>query len=215
MAALGDWDSLAPLEFERRVLEALPGGAATELDEFLLAELEGALDPPGPRAVRAAVVLGRSASRASSEVLLRRLERRVARPDRSGDAADVVAAGALERLDDGAWAASRLAALGAGTGAHPDLEVRVACAVAALAHGSDEVVPFLLQVLRIGTPAGALDRRDFPVSDTTTWARSEAALALARRAACPDTYPADGPLDARDAATRDLAERLRALGALR
>ena len=204
---LEGWQRMPNSEFEHLALTRLPEGETTALDEFVLAELEGALQTPGPRAVRAAVLLGRAATRAAGEVLLERLERRALAPTRNGDAADVVAAGALERMAKGDWAAGRLAVLGAGPDPHPDLEVRVACAAAALSFRRDEVIPFLLQVLRIGLPQTATETWDFEVSDTTTWARSEAAIALARRANIPDRYPADGPLGERAA----IADELEAL----
>ncbi|MFT5464318.1 MAG: hypothetical protein ACI8QS_003213, partial [Planctomycetota bacterium] len=171
-ADLTGWDTLPPLAFEALALGALPNGQATPLDEFLLAELEGALHRPGPRAVRAAVLLGRSSNRDAGEILLRRLERRVIHPGRNQDAADVVAAGALERMPGADWAVGRLTVLGAGPIPHPDLEVRVACAAAALLHGRDEVTPFLLQVLRIGTPDGAGVELDFNSTDRSTWSRT-------------------------------------------
>ena len=65
-------------------------------------------------------------------------------------------------------------------------------------------------VLRMGTPAGLRDERDFAMSPTTAWARSRAGRALAARAGIPATYNPDAPLADREREAERLA---RALGA--
>ena len=69
------------------------------------------------------------------------------------------------------------------------------------------LVPFLLQVLRIDTHAGRNDRRDFAVSPTTAWARGRAAEALSAHAGVPVTYRYDGSIAHRE----EEAARLEAL----
>lgn len=214
---LAGWEEVSPFAFEKLVESALPEGEVTELDEFLLGACERALDQAGPNAVRAAVLLGRSGSDAAGAMLIARLERRVLGPARTSDAGDCTAAAALVAFPDPERWADRLVVLAGGTGdaaPHPDLEVRTECAVSALARGRDEVIPFLLAVLRIGTDAGEDDERDFAVSDTTAWVRGRAALALSRRAEVPVTYRTDAPLGDREAETEELRRTLDALGAL-
>ena len=94
--------------------------------------------------------------------------------------------------------------LAVGARPHPDLEVRVECAATALSAGFKEVVPFLLQVLRIDTFAGQRDQRDFAVSPTTAWARGRAAEALSAYAGVPLTYRFDGPIAHREEAAAQL-----------
>jgi hypothetical protein len=217
LALADDW-AAQPLEaFERWVLAALPDDRMTPIDKASLRTLQRALDDVSvareggahdPLAVRAAVILGRSRHPASASVLIRRLERRVLGPERFSDCGDTLAAAALARYPDPARYAQRLVPLAVGTRPHPDLEVRVECAATALHAGFTQVIPFLLQVLRIDTYAGLADERDFAVSPTTAWARGRAAEALSAHAGVPLTYRFDGSIAHREAEAAKLAERL-------
>lgn len=203
-----DWLTRSPFAFEQLVLERLPDERPTRLALAERVELRHALAGPVEGAVRAAVVLGRSRTRGAEAILLERLEARVPAEARSADAGDVVAAAALGRSARLARYAPRLAALASGPAPHPDLEVRVECACSALDAGRSEVIPFLLQVLRIDTWDGQADARDFEVTPTTAWPRTRAAEALSRRAGVPVTYLADGPIGARQDEARKLARLL-------
>jgi hypothetical protein len=211
-----DWRTSSPAAFETWVLQALPEDHATPLDKNALRDLQRALDEVttvldgerrDPLAVRAAVILGRSRYPSSASVLIRRLEKRVLGPERYSDCGDTVAAAALARFPDPRRYAQRLVPLAVGTGAHPDLEVRVECAATALHAGYSQVIPFLLQVLRIDTFAGEKDARDFAVSPTTAWARGRAAEALSAYAGVSLTYRFDGSIAHRE----EEAARLEAL----
>lgn len=215
LALPADWCTLSPLEFERWVEQALPAERATPLDEAARGALIAALDevatprPDGshdPLAVRAAVILGRSRHPTSAAILIRRLERRVLGPERWSDCGDTLAAAALARYPDPRRYAQRLVPLAVGARPHPDLEVRVECAATALHAGFTEVLPFLLMVLRIDTPAGQQDPRDFPVSPTTAWARGRAAEALSTYAGVPLTYRTDDSIEARQREAARLEE---------
>ena len=210
-----DWRSLPPLEFERWVERALPAERATPLDEAARAAVSAALEEVAvplaggaqdPLAVRAAVILGRSRHPTSAAILIRRLERRVLGPERWSDCGDTLAAAALARFPDPRRYAQRLVPLAVGSRPHPDLEVRVECAATALHAGFTEVVPFLLMVLRIDTPAGQADPRDFPVAPTTAWARGRAAEALSTYAGVPLTYRTDDSIAGREREAARLAE---------
>lgn len=217
LALRDDWRSSAPLEFERWVLAALPEGSATPFDAPARAELAAALEEvtrpradggPEPVAVRAAILLGRSRHPSSAAILIRRLERRVLGPERWSDCGDTLAAAALARFPDPRRYAQRLVPLATGSRPHPDLEVRVECAATALHAGFTEVVPFLLQVLRIDTHAGEADLRDFPVAPTTAWARGRAAEALSIYAGVPLTYRTDDSIAAREREAAKLEQLL-------
>jgi len=178
-----DWLALGPRSFEERV-EAL----AAQPKPWLLArqgltQLVEALGQPGLPATRAAVLLAHAAAagdEAAREALLTRLERRAYAPSRSEAAGDIVAAAALGAHTGAAKVAARLAELVTGPRPHPELDVRVECAAAVLGAQRDEVVPFLLAVLRAETPAqGALD---WPRTTSLAWAKLRAADALAVRA---------------------------------
>jgi hypothetical protein len=202
-----DWRTSPPEEFSAWVRSAFAEDRATPIEKSGLRELQKALDevatslPDGahdPLAVRAAVILGRSRYPSCAAVLIRRLEKRVLGPERWSDCGDAVAAAALARFPDPARYAQRLVPLATGSRPHPDLEVRVECAASALHAGFTEVIPFLLQVLRIDTYAGQTDRRDFAVSPTTAWARGRAAEALSAFAGVPVTYRHDGSIAHRE-----------------
>jgi hypothetical protein len=208
------WTEVSPFAFEQLVESALPEDRITELDDFLLAACEEALDLHGPLSVRAAVILGRGRGEKAGELLIDHLEKRVLGPGRTSDVGDCTAAAALLRFPDANRYAKRLEALAHGSDPHPDLEVRVECACSALGLGRDAVIPFLLCVLRIGTPAGERDERDFPASETTAWARGRAATALSRRAELPVGYRTDAPLADREAEVEKLRHALSARGIL-
>lgn len=202
-----DWRTLSPEAFWAWARSALPDDHATPIAKDCLPELKKALEEVttpleggahDPLAVRAAVILGRSRYPSCASILIRRLERRELGPERWSDCGDTVAAAALARFPDPGRYAQRLVPLVVGSRPHPDLEVRVECAATALHAGFREVIPFLLQVLRIDTYAGQADRRDFAVSPTTAWARGRAAEALSTFAGVPLTYRFDGSIAHRE-----------------
>lgn len=215
---LAHWDRIEPSAFAELALATFPDdGPPRELEPALLAELGGALPNFDQRAMRAAVLLGRSRSAAAIDALITRLETRAVGPQIASDAADVTAAAALARLDLEQQPAllERVLALAVGPTAHPDLEVRTECAAACVLHGRDEPIPFLLMVLRIDTWIGATDARDFQTSPQTAWPRHRAAEALSARAGVAKTYHPDGSVARRQDEALKLEARLRALGALR
>jgi len=193
----------SPILFEELVQAGLPDTQRTPLSAADLGLLAEALRHMDTSSVRAAGMLGRSRTDAAGQVLLRRLFAREVGPRRNSDAGDVTAAAALARFPEPQryW---RLVRLVNGSGAHPDLEVRVECAATALHAGIDRVIPFLLQVLRIGTPDGLRDSLDFTPPETTAWARGRAAEALSLRAGVPLSFHPDGSIDARQEAAREL-----------
>lgn len=185
------WDASTRLAFEQEVL-SLQAGTAPSWDEAALEALGQALDEPGPRATRAAVLLAHDISAAASERLLARLEQRHKAPSRGLDAGDIVAAAGLGRRALDASQVQRLLALVQPGEPHPDLEVRVECAASALASGGDEAAPFLVRVLRTETPAQAQDPRDWERVTTLAWAKGRAAEALAAHTGLQHGFRADG-----------------------
>lgn len=183
------WDTTGVWDFEVLVSDLDERPWSTSDREVLAA----ALRDPGPRSIRAAVLLSWGEA-ASYESLFEHLEARTPEPDRHGDAAEIVAAAALgRRLVPGR--AERLAALAIGDEPHPDLEVRVECAASALDLGAAEVTPFLLKVLHAGTPAELTDPIDWPPTDTLAWSKSRAAEALSRYTGLPNRFRPDGPFE--------------------
>jgi hypothetical protein len=199
-----DWRTSSAAVFEAWVESALPEDRVTPIEKNSLRELQAALESMDLLSVRSAVILGRSRHAASASVLIRRLEKRLLGTERFSDCGDTLAAAALARFPEPRRYAQRMVPLAIGSRPHPDLEVRVECAATALHAGFDSVVPFLLQVLRIDTPAGQEDPRDFAVSPTTAWARGRAAEALSAYAGIPLRYRTDAPLAAREAEARHL-----------
>ena len=203
-----DWDTMPPAAFEEWVVRELPESRATPIEKPSLHALAAALDSMDLSSVRAAVILGRSLHAANASVLIRRLERRVPGPERHSDCGDCLAAVALARFPDPQLYARRMLPLAVGPRPHPDLEVRVECAATALYAGYEQVIPFLLQVLRIDTWEGQEDARDFAVSPTTAWARGRAAEALSLHAGVPLTYQPDGSIEHRQREATRLEELL-------
>ena len=193
------WDRVPAWDFEQLVAQLGVG----PWEPAARASLALALVPDDQRSVRAAVLLAHGEA-PSAELLLRHLEAREAEPERGGDAAEVVAAAALARsADDGQRA--RLVALARGPRPHPDLEVRVECAVVALGLGADEVAPFLVRVLRAGTPAERDDPGDWAPQTTLAWVKLRASAALARRAGIANPFNPDASWAAQMAAADALA----------
>lgn len=207
-----DWDTCTHEEFARLVERTAAGVGRRRVDDRQLTALSRALAAEDERAARAAVLLARTRDPRAGEVLLARLELRVPEGVRplAGDvlAADAFRAGAVARD-----AEARLEALVRGPGAHPVLDVRVACASAALARGRDGVVPFLLAVVREGTST-ALARPDWRRVDWATprmiSLRDDAARALSARAGIACEFAAEAPLAEREA---EIARLVRLLGA--
>jgi hypothetical protein len=171
------WSTAHSTRFEELLDRHLPLGTSTALPPAQLAELDATLDAEPPRATRAALWLARAAHPDADAVLLARLERRAAGPAREDDAGDCTAAAALARRPLDPNAVDRLVELALGDTAHPDLEVRVECAIAALDHGREDVLPLLVRVLRIDTPSEA---REGALTDSpsTAWVRGRADEAL-------------------------------------
>jgi len=201
-----NWSQLEPYAFEQMLEREMPLGRETPIARAARGELSQALGRMDASSVRAAVMLGRSRHRASLELLLQRLEKRRQGPAIESDAGDVTAAAALALYKGPRKAGERLEALAVGRRAHPDLEVRVECARAALARGRTGSIPFLLQVLRIDTHAGQRDERDFETSAQTAWARSRAAEALSAFAGLPCTWRADASIAERELGAARLAQ---------
>lgn len=206
-----NWDTVTDAEFSALVERELPANFLTPLSESALEELGRALDRMDLTSVRAAVLLGRSRTRTAGNVLFSRLQKRESGPERHSDAGDVVAANALARFPrpERWW---RLVRLVDGERPHPDIEVRVEAACTMLHVGIDRVIPFLLQILRIGTWEGQSDELDFDPTDTTAWIRGRAAEALSIRAGVPLLYHPDAPIAAREREARMLAELLAKAG---
>ncbi len=194
------WDAMPVWDFEQLVARLEPA----PWTEAARGSLGFALLADDLRSVRAAVLLAHG-SEASAELLLEHLEAREPEPERGGDAAEVVAAAALRRFATDERRA-RLAALASGPDPHPDIEVRVECGVLALDLGADEVAPFLVRVLRAGTPAELEDPFDWPPQATMAWVKGRASDALSRRAGIENPYDADSSWAAQMAAANVLSE---------
>jgi hypothetical protein len=188
-----DWSDSSTLRFESLVQGLQEQPATWSWSSASLGKLSAGLDEAGEVALRAAVLLGQSDAGNAHGALIARLERRVPAPSRAHDAGDVVAASALGRACTAdASLAQRLAQLASGPIPHPDLEVRVECARSALGAGVDSVVPFLVRVLRAGTPAEKDDPGNWEPSIHLTWSKHRAAEALSLRAGVPCQFRPDG-----------------------
>lgn len=187
------WDTIPAAAFEEALARWSPEGAVGRLDGDALALLGLALDGEPTRALRAVLLLARSAAPEAREVLLARLERRVRPATDAFPAVDVAAAAALARpaSADGPALAAALDELARGRRPHPLLVVRVECAAASLGQGRAGASAFLLAVLREGT--AAMDPRPAWVRGATSiddlaFAQWRASDALARSAGIANPY---------------------------
>lgn len=186
------WRTLSLERFEAWLAIALPGREAVELAKPDRIELKRALAEMSVDSVRAAIVLARTRDPLCYEILLQRLEDRVAGAERASDAGDVIAAAALGRLRNVRELGKRLEDLVVGAKVHPDLEVRVECAAALLEYKRTKGIGFLLKVLREATPAADETKRDWTPTPHMAWPKSRAAAALSKFLEVPCTFRPDG-----------------------
>jgi len=186
------WEDSPPSVFESLVSGLTTGGSIIVWSSSALESLRRVLDQPDGSAVRAAVLLAHSTADRATRILIERLEQRVPSVSRSLDAGDLVAAAALAQRGADLDVPGRLETLALGPRPHPSLEVRVECARSALLADRSAVVPFLVRVLRAGTPAEAADPGDWERVETLFWAKSRAAQVLSERAGVPMAFRPDG-----------------------
>ncbi len=191
LALFESWKEAPRVSFERALKAWNPDLSQHRLKPEDHIALSVALSGLDEAAMRAALLLTHSRDPQAAEALLARLEERVEGAERNSDGADVVAAASLATWPQGGRYADALTGLCTGEAPHPDLEVRVECAGAALARGKQEVCPFLLRVLRAGTPAEELELQDWTPKPTMAWAKSRAATALSRHLGVPVRFRAD------------------------
>lgn len=201
------WSTAHSARFERLLERHLPLGTSTDLAPGQLEELAATLDAEPKRATRAALWLARAAHSRADEILLTRLEQRIAGLERADDAGDCTAAAALAGRPLEPSAVDRLVLLTLGDRPHPDLEVRVECALAALDHGREEVLPLLVRVLRIDTPSEAREG-SLTDSPSTAWVRGRADEALCTTFGLPIAVRTDLPLAEREAWADGLERRV-------
>ena len=200
------WRTADPNTFEEMAQAWAPAGGRT-LTEAVASELAAALVPQDDGSIRAAVLLGRALDERSREILIQRLEARVFGPARASDAADCICAASLAAHALSKSELDRLQDVVIGTVVHPDVEVRVETARVLLAAGRDEVIPFLLTVLREGT----LDQEAtvaWERKPTMAWPKSRAAEALSERAGVPCDYHPDSSFARQAREATKLAQRL-------
>jgi hypothetical protein len=177
--------------------------AHAKLTDVLLAPSQDAMQVQ--QSVRAALLLARDDSAPSQTSLLIRLERRLAPAERGRHAVDVVCANALGRYDElDSKTLTSLQKLATGHVPHPDLDVRVECALAYLSHvpqAEDGPTPlkardslrFLIKVLRAETPAEASDPPTWPRVRTVAWPKGRAVQELTRWFTTEIPFRPDGP----------------------
>jgi hypothetical protein len=164
--------------------------AQERLTEVLLQPSEDARS--AQNSIRAALLLAFDSSAPSQTALLIRLERRLAPQERGRQGVEVVCANAMARMPhvENSTLGS-LSKLAFGPIPHPDLDVRVECARALLAHvpmseegptplKARDALRFLIKVLRAETPAQVQDAPTWPRIETLAWPKGRAAQELAR-----------------------------------
>jgi hypothetical protein len=208
IALPADWADLPREKFSADLDRWLPIGGRVRLDADSIATLGRALWPADEISVRAAAILGRTLDPRAGAVLLARLEARVPeRPDILF-AGDFVAASAFSCGMSTTDAGPRLEALARGPKAHPVLDVRVECAAASVFLGRDGALPFLLALLREGTPAQD-PRPDWtrldPDDERLLRLQDRAARVLSDRVGIQCAFRAHASIAARESETTRLA----------
>lgn len=191
LAVFEDWREAPRVSFEQALKIWNPNLFQHRLRPEDQVSLNLALSGLDEAAMRAALLLAHSRDPQAAGLLLARLEDRIKGTERNSDGADVVAAASLAAWPQGGRYANALSDLSIGERPHPDLEVRVECASAALARGRTETCSFLLRVLRAGTPAEELELQDWTPKETMAWAKSRSATALSRHLGVPVSFRAD------------------------
>ena len=191
LSVFEDWRETPRVSFEQALKTWNPSLSQRSLTPEDKVSLSLALSGLDEAAMRAALLLAHSRDPQAAKLLLTRLEERVEGAERNSDGADVVAAASLATWPQGGRYAKALSDLSIGESPHPDLEVRVECASAALARGRTEACGFLLRVLRAGTPAEELELQDWTPKETMAWAKSRSATALSRHLGVPVRFRAD------------------------
>ena len=186
------WDRVPPRSFEDLLPQVREAGGRFAWSPSALGRLVQALGRADETSVRAAVLLAHSSHPSAVTALLARLEARAVPAARGLDGGDVVAAAALSEAALAANDVQRLVELASGPAPHPVLDVRVEIARSALAHGAEQVIPFLIRVLRAMTPAEADDPPDWERVTTLAWPKTRAAEALGAYLGEARPFPADG-----------------------
>lgn len=196
------WIEESSAAFEARLRNVDPAGWSTEFEAALWTALRG--EPRG--ATRAALLLARDPSAATTEGLLKLLEERANYPERPEDAGACTAAAHLAQRELNAVQLDRLEGLALGA-PHPDLEVRTECAIAAFGHGRRAAGRFLIRVLRIDTPSESVEGA-LTDSTTTAWARGRAATCLSDALGLPRENWTDASLEERERRADELSRLL-------
>lgn len=186
------WESVPPRSFEDLLQAVRERDGRFAWSPSALGRLVQALGRADETSVRAAVLLAHSKHPSARAALVARLEARAVSAARGLDGGDVVAAAALGTAALEASEVQRLVDLAVGPAPHPVLDVRVEIARSALAHGAEQVIPFLVRVLRALTPAEADDPPDWERITTLAWAKTRAAEALGAALGETRPFPADG-----------------------
>ena len=204
------WDTVSTRAFERALDAWVAPPERVRLPPADLATLASTLDRDDPAAMRAALLLARSRDPSAGEALMQHLEKRIAAGeyDERLDAPDVVAAAAFARGVEVENRETRLVTLALGKRPHPDFEVRVECAASALALGRDQVIPFLVHVLRERTSA-RVTKPDWTRKNDVDWAQWRASRALAARAGTTALFDPSASMHARLSEAERLEELCR------
>lgn len=194
------WNQIAGLQWEDSAWSALLAALRAPADSASAAE----------RALRAALCCSLDQRPGAIEALYARLELRLEPDVRGYAAAEIVAARALGQRQPlpQPWL-EPLRALAVGPHPHPVLDVRVECARAfldtydpstrPLPLRSQEVLRFLLKVLRAETPDQRIDPPDWKRVETLAWTKGRAAETLSAWVPDAGYYTPDGSWPAQNA----------------
>lgn len=203
------WNQVVGLQWEEAAWRELLAALRTPADSGEAAE----------RALRAALCCSLDQRPGAIEALYARLEMRLEPEVRGYAAAEIVAARALGQRQPlpQPWL-DPLRALAVGPHPHPVLDVRVECARAFLETydpstrpaplRSQEVLRFLLRVLRAETPDQRIDPPDWKRVETLAWTKGRAAQVLSAWVPDAGDYTPDGSWPAQNAWTSAVEQAL-------
>jgi len=162
-----DWQQVRWAEYSDWLGQHFPDGKPWTLAGEDLRALSGALARADEGSLRAIQILARLSDPLASEICVAHLERRLSRTQQLPlvEVVDTVCARALGSMADFPGMGPRLEQLASGSNPHPSVDVRVECAIRALALDKRRALEFLLAFSKLGTRLSARGANVAPGSD--------------------------------------------------
>jgi hypothetical protein len=162
-----DWQEIRWPDCSDWLGQHFPDGRLWTLPGEDLRALSGALARADESSLRAIQILARLSDPLASEICVAHLERRLSRSQQwpLAEVVDTICARALGSMADFAGMGPRLEQLATGSNPHHSVDVRVECAIRALALDKRRALDFLLAFSKLGTHLSARGANVAPGTD--------------------------------------------------